>query len=292
MPQSNRFFTTFPSAVTGKESLFVYPSPKTTRSSLGTTDRFHRHTFYEIVWLAQGSATFICDFQEYTLDAGTVVFIAPGRLHTWEGDWSAFDLILFGFKPSLLSQYSYAPGFLSELPFFDIATTPLLATNDSSFGLFDTMFKTALMRFNDLRNADEQLLLGYLNIILLEARRLYQVASSPRAGSAAFQITRTFRQAVETRFCERWQVQDYANSLGVTLNHLVETVRQTTGLTPKQIIQSRLMLEAKRLLLATADSVGEISMALGFESQSYFGQWFKAIEGCTPGEFRRRFQIP
>jgi AraC-like DNA-binding protein len=292
MTQPNRFFTTFPGAVTGGENLFVYPSPKTTRSPQGTTDRFHRHTFYEIVWLAQGSATFICDFQEYTLDAGTVVFIAPGQLHTWEGDWSAFDLILFGFKPSLLSQYSYAPGFLSELPFFDIAAVPLLDTQAASFALFDTLFKTALIRFKDVQHADEQLLLGYLNIILLEARRLYQVAPSPRAGSAATQITRAFRRAVEARFFERWQVQDYADSLGVTLNHLVETVRQTTGLTPKQIIQSRLMLEAKRLLLATADPVGEISTALGFESQSYFGQWFKTIEGCTPGEFRGRFQTP
>ena len=56
---------------------------------------------------------------------------------------------------------------------------------------------------------------------------------------------------------------------------------------PLQLIQDRLMLEARRLLAYTASSVAEIAFQLGFEP-AYFSRAFTRQEGLSPVAFRRR----
>jgi AraC-like DNA-binding protein len=94
---------------------------------------------------------------------------------------------------------------------------------------------------------------------------------------------------VEQHYRGRKQVRDYAELLGVTPNHLVETVRRTLGKTPGQLLSARLLLEAKRLLVYTPQTVAEIGYALNFTSPAQFGRWFQNLEGCPPGHFRQTF---
>lgn len=58
------------------------------------------------------------------------------------------------------------------------------------------------------------------------------------------------------------------------------------GSTPLQIINERIVLEAKRMLRYLPLRVKEISRDLGFEDPSYFNKFFKKITGMTPVDFR------
>jgi AraC-like DNA-binding protein len=80
--------------------------------------------------------------------------------------------------------------------------------------------------------------------------------------------------------------------LGVTTSHLVETVRQATGMTPGEMLHNRLVLEAKRMLVYSDYSAAEIALKLSFSSASHFGQWFRKMTDLTPREFRETFQNP
>ncbi|MEM7335567.1 MAG: AraC family transcriptional regulator, partial [Chloroflexota bacterium] len=109
-----------------------------------------------------------------------------------------------------------------------------------------------------------------------------------QASSAAVQLTRAFQQAIERNYRQRRQVQAYAEMLGVTSNYLVKTVREMTSMTPKQLLQERLLLEAKRLLVHTPYSVNEISELLEFPNSTSFARWFKKEATQTPTEFRQQ----
>ena len=58
------------------------------------------------------------------------------------------------------------------------------------------------------------------------------------------------------------------------------------GRSAGEMISSRIMLEAKRLLFHTTSDISEIAFDLGFEDPSYFTRTFKLFEGKTPTEFR------
>lgn len=248
----------------------------------------HRHNYYEVMWLANGVATFFHDFRRYPLHAGALTFIGPGQVHTWEGEWDRFELLVIGFQASTFAYPAGDPRFLAHLPFFENAAQPYLQL-DTGAAQMDHLFRTLLRHFIAHGKEQEQLLRAYLTVLLAEAQELYTRAPVEAIDSAATQLCKAFRLAVERHYIERKQVQDYADLLGVTTNHLVKRVRETTGATPGQIMQERLLLEAKRLLAHSHASISDISQQLAFQAPSQFGRWFKNAAGLSPGKFRLGF---
>ncbi|MGH2743477.1 MAG: helix-turn-helix domain-containing protein [Thermoleophilaceae bacterium] len=52
------------------------------------------------------------------------------------------------------------------------------------------------------------------------------------------------------------------------------------------------MERAKRALETGSAPIEEISWAVGYEDAASFRRLFKRVTGLTPGEYRRRFQLP
>ena len=61
------------------------------------------------------------------------------------------------------------------------------------------------------------------------------------------------------------------------------------GLQQSELIQ-RLLLEARRNLVYTRMSIGQLSDRLGFTDPTYFARFFKRLSGQTPNGFRRSAQ--
>jgi AraC family transcriptional activator of pobA len=55
-----------------------------------------------------------------------------------------------------------------------------------------------------------------------------------------------------------------------------------------QMVHARILLEAKRQLCYTSNSVSEIAYALGFDDPAYFTRFFSQRTGTSPRTFRRR----
>jgi len=98
-------------------------------------------------------------------------------------------------------------------------------------------------------------------------------------------VTR-FRTALDQHLDSTRSVADFADMLAVTPTHLSRTLKALTGRTAGELIAERLLLEAKRKLVFTDASVGEIGYALRFSSASYFTRFFTKLTGETPRAFR------
>ena len=48
------------------------------------TDTMHLHVFYEIIWFQKGSGTHYVDFNQYAIAPGTIIFISPGQIHSFD----------------------------------------------------------------------------------------------------------------------------------------------------------------------------------------------------------------
>jgi len=276
-------------------------------SDLTCCTQVHRHDFFNLVWLGQGKASVFVDFELQDLTAGSLIFITPGQVYAWE-ETAKDRAVGIIFSNELFSlQGQRFPSFLDQLA-YETSSPHIMQVPDQRHPLFDFIFGTAeeRCREEDDPRRYEETLLAYLNLALLEIRRLpYESraedghtasATMPLGGpryqnpkSASRQLTSAFQELVEAHFIDGKKVQEFASMLGVTTNHLVQTVRQQTSKTPGLILQDRLVLEAKRSLIHTGDSVAEIANTLSFPNPSQFGRWFKRVVSVSPGEFRRQF---
>jgi AraC-like DNA-binding protein len=79
--------------------------------------------------------------------------------------------------------------------------------------------------------------------------------------------------------------------MSVSEKKLNKATNQVLGKSPKEIIDERVVLEAKRLLVHTSKSIKEVGFELGFDEPTNFIKYFKKHVGRTPIEFKGSFYI-
>ena len=78
----------------------------------------------------------------------------------------------------------------------------------------------------------------------------------------------------------------YADKLCLTPKYLSRVIRDATGKSAPEWIDSYVILEAKNLLKHSGLAIKEIVFRLNFPNQSVFYKFFKARTGMTPTEYR------
>lgn len=99
-------------------------------------------------------------------------------------------------------------------------------------------------------------------------------------------IFRLFRNEVMRNFTKERNLKFYAEKLNINSNQLGVIVKRVSGKSPRKIINSLLINEAKRLLKTTNDTVGIIAYSLNYADIYTFSKFFKKNTGFSPSEFR------
>ena len=63
-------------------------------------------------------------------------------------------------------------------------------------------------------------------------------------------------------------------------------LKSASGKTTSEIIQDRIILEARRLLTHSSLTITQIAAELGYFDNSYFARFFKKSTSQTPEQFR------
>jgi AraC family transcriptional regulator, transcriptional activator of pobA len=100
-------------------------------------------------------------------------------------------------------------------------------------------------------------------------------------------LVERFRELIDRHFSAHWTVADYARTLRVTSDHLSRRCRALTGLSARDLIYDRLVLEARRHLIGTPVPVADIGYRLGFNDPGHFSRLFARRTGQTPSAYRR-----
>jgi AraC family transcriptional activator of pobA len=126
-------------------------------------------------------------------------------------------------------------------------------------------------------------------VLLLVARRLSPAPLAAAPGRADHaELFARFRGLVEERFTEHWTVPRYAAALNLTESRLNRLCQAAAGRSAFDVVQERLLLEARRKLHYIAAPVSQLAYELGFADPAYFCRFFKKRTGLSPSDFRRR----
>lgn len=229
--------------------------------------------FHVFVHCTRGAGRHMVDFEDFDLRAGTALWIRPGQVQRWSNVDDDFDADVVVFESSVIP----------ELPLFDqfAGRTSLAELGDDSKPMRDQMNWMA----SDLESTgDSSTAAAVVGVILrLFARRSTQKRSDsdPRQRLAAAFIT----SVDET--IERRSVSWHAQRIGASPRSVARATEEVLGLRPKEVLDSRVVLEAQRRLAWSDDDIATIARSLEFSEASNFTKFYRARTGTSPSAFRR-----
>lgn len=236
-----------------------------------------RLDFHVVLAVTSGRSTHMVDFEIVDLAPGTVLWIRPGQVHGW-GDMDAFDGHVVMAARDAFDGVREVSAWVSD-PFaptrwpLDPAAPAFAAVLDvgrfDDAGL-DAPAQDAVLRWQASTAA-----------LLLAAAGGAEVGVQPPLFTA-------FRRLVERDFDHERDVRAYARELAVTPRTLERAVASAVGTTPKKVVDQRVALEARRLLVHSDASVASIAARLAFGDAANFSRFFVRLTGELPGAFRER----
>jgi AraC-like DNA-binding protein len=148
-----------------------------------------------------------------------------------------------------------------------------------------TMSDLYIQKAELLKDSNELTMLS-MEMLLDFTRRVEQVRCRDSKSKLATEVIRFINKNINREI----GVTDIASALSMNRSYLGEKFKSDTGVSIGAFITEQKIEEAKRLLRTTEQSIVQISEYLCFSSQSYFQNVFKKIVGCTPKNYRGRFQ--
>lgn len=229
-----------------------------------------RADFLVIAFVRVGTGALTIDFERHTLQAGAVAWIAPGSVHRWD-DIAGLDGVLLLVSP----ESPLTPATRSAVT---AARRPgvFIPLRDESRYLAAAVDHLALEVRPDAPGSTPEVHAALLTALLA------RMPAGPPAGRVDGLVDR-FRSAVDAGFRRHRDVRHYARELGYVERTLTRKVVAATGRTAKAVIEERVVLEAKRLLVHHRLSAAECSADLGFSDPSAFSVFFRRVTGLRPG---------
>lgn len=114
-------------------------------------------------------------------------------------------------------------------------------------------------------------------------RALFGDGALPQHTSALVKRAVAYFHQNYDRVLSRWEI---AETIGVSESYLSRVFRQELGVSPWEYLNRYRILQAKRLLSCTSDSIKTIAPKVGFRDPAYFSRVFRKTTGLSPSEYR------
>jgi AraC family transcriptional regulator, transcriptional activator of pobA len=247
----------------------------------------HRHDHFAIFFVTKGSGSHTIDFSDFELKPRRVFLIAPGQVHAWKELQGVKGYVLLFTREffTLTLQYRELRAYL----FSNIAQQhTCLDLEPENAHDMQVIFNGIDKENRHLKKYSEHIIRSYINVLLFDLCRAYE-KSIPQVDKddVIFMKVREFETSVNRNFKTMRSVSEYAAQLSITANYLNSICQKRKGKPAGEIIRDRMMLEARRLLTHSENSIAQIAYDLNFEDNSYFGRFFKKYSGLTPAQFRK-----
>ena len=145
-----------------------------------------------------------------------------------------------------------------------------------------------VQEFKTADRIQHEMLLVLLKRLIILVTKLARTEYIPetKMKDEKFHLIRKFNLLVEAHFRKEHAVSFYAEQLFKSPKTLSNLFAIYNDKSPSQVIQERILIEAKRLLSYTDLPVKQVGYDLGFEDMSHFSNFFKKLAGQSPLDFR------
>ncbi|MCE7066602.1 AraC family transcriptional regulator [Dyadobacter sp. CY326] len=244
----------------------------------------HRKDHYLIAFIRKAGNRQWIDMAPFTLEANTIAFTSPNQIIVKEESkllWST----AIAFTPEFLSFQENAS--LRNLPLIENPYNGhKLYLNADDVTFVEDMLAKINAEYHNPSPWQQRMLGAYLTVLLTYLSRLYTEQFTEIQTSQDQLLVKKYQTKINECFRELREVSDYASLLNISAGHLSDVVKIQSGKPAIKHIHDRIVLESRRMLFHTEDSLKEIAYDLGFSDASYFNRFFKRETGITPADYR------
>lgn len=264
-----------------------------TRHNRYTPPILHEHTFFEIIYVYDGSCKQNISNNTVTLTTGDICIIPPGIKH----DISVFDdsviinclirksslhNIFFNFlnNPNILSAF-----FLNNI-YSESGNSYIIFHTGSDFEIKRGFLYTYWESINKTLYYDQMISYTLLLIFGLLIR-LYEKSVELPVFTTKTDVQRfALLQYIQDNY-SKVTLDDIAARFSYTPEYTSKLIKKTTGLTFTQIVQQIRIEKAQVLLHDTNLTISNIANEVGYDNTEHFIRTFKNRLHMTPTEYRR-----
>jgi len=248
----------------------------------------HRLDFHQIMLVREGNGSYSVDSTPFECRAGTLLWTRPNQVvQSFPEASMEADIIMF--TQAFPLQMGAHMGMLD-----DVLRPSHWQLRDGELAAFQRVLALLQEEFERPdQGLGEDLLKHLLAVVLLHIDQMCRqrhTESSPVTGDNGELFLR-FRRELDRSYRTTRLVEDYATALSCSTRALARACREVAGTSTKNLIDARVALEARRLLVHTDLPISAIARQLGFSEVTNFGKFFIRRVNVTPGAFRRDSKV-
>jgi AraC family transcriptional regulator, transcriptional activator of pobA len=244
----------------------------------------HRHDYEELLIITRGNPVHFIDFFKETLAAPVVIYVAQGKVHEFMPDESTRGWCI-RYQNNFIqkSNFHFYSNYLDRINFsFDAGNCR------QKIGILCELMLHESELNQDNLEVNRHLLAALL--AKLEAEGSHLLPSGRESRTPKQIAFRNFLLILDDNYTRPLGVGFYADKLNTSVRNLNLVCRKVFGKSVSEIIETRKLIEARRLLLNSPMNISEIGYSLGYSEKSYFTRVFSKKTGLTPSDFRTAMQ--
>ncbi|MEO6346726.1 MAG: AraC family transcriptional regulator [Aquaticitalea sp.] len=244
---------------------------------------------YKILWTMEDVSSIFIDGCSTHLKKNEVLFCTP--LNIIELPTKKNGMISLVFNREFYCIYDNDNEVsCNGLLFYGSSNPVIIKIERNEELVFQRLYDTLKEEFYNEDSMQGEMLRSLLVRLLITSNRLlHEEHFDSKLTHSEIDIIRKFNLLVEQHFSTDHKVTEYATMLSKSPKTLANVFTKHSKQTPLSIINERILLEAKRLLLFSEKPINEISKQLGYSYESHFSKFFKDHKGFTPLKFRKEF---
>jgi AraC-like DNA-binding protein len=246
---------------------------------------------YTVYFIPEGQGTFHADFGTFAFTGPVLLFSTPLQVIYIDDCRVTKSNIIQFHSDFYCIEYHREEVACNGLLFNNIYLDPVVVLTEREVKIFELLLGQIDDEFMQPAPSDI-VLRAFLQLFLAKASTIKISAISTRQDKPEKdELMERFRQLLDQHYLDLHKPSDYASLLAVSPDTFTRRCTKYFRKSPSQLIQERLILEAKKQLHLTRQSIKEIAYNLKFQDEFYFSRVFKKFTKVSPQTFRDKTGI-
>ena len=247
--------------------------------------------FYKVLWAKSNDCKITVDGYDVLLKQNQMLFSTTLNILEIPKE-SGLIAIVFNREFYCIRDHDHEVS-CNGLLFFGSSIPPIINLDSENIKSYELIFSIIKEEFKTKDHIQGEMLRVMLKRLLIKSTRLIQQNNNkinlPHSQS---ELIRKFHLLVELHFRKSHKVADYAEMLFKSPKTLSNLFKKAEHPSPLKVINDRIILESKRLLLFSDKNVEQISQELGYKEGAHFSKFFKTHCGIPPAMFKEKTKKP